>query len=84
MTQFRPGQRVRVVGHAPEWEGCILLLPIGSYWHVDEIGCIGRFRGEWGVNSPAPAHFLAEPGIPAHLVRTDTDPASRHWPVWRA
>jgi len=83
MTEFRVGQRVRCV------------VPDGAAWGF-AIGCVlgTHSDGMVKVSTPVDPHGvwfdppeltpIPEPGIPAHLVRTGTDPASRHWPVWRA
>ena len=80
MTQFRVGQRVRVVygpfkGNLAHVRGegfmdSTVLVELDGGCHLDI---------QTHKLTPIPA-----PGIPAHLVRTATDLPSRHWPVWRA
>lgn len=80
--QFRPGQRVRV--HPQDWalpdaNGVVLGVRFDGAVNVSLPGEL-----EWDWFQPDELTLIPFPGIPAHLVRTDTDPASRHWPVWRA
>lgn len=85
MTQFRPGQRVRVVGHNREDRRA---MPIGTVCEINRHGSpIDPIRGSlWSINTKVSVHQF-EPlpgfsGIDAHLSPTPRTDAMRHWPVW--
>lgn len=85
MTQFRPGQRVRVVGYG-YWvdRTDTSLLPIGSIHVVTDDYRLSN--GWWALNDyDNSAHLLElipEPGIPGHLRPVPLNERTRHLGGW--
>lgn len=78
MTQFRPGQRVRVVD-----EQSILNGHEGSVWSIDSNGMVAVDVSAGVYWLPARClQAVIAPGIPAHLHRAPTTDAARHLPIW--
>lgn len=78
MTQFHPGQRVRVYGQDAE---IVRAACRSGFVYVKFL--TGPDAGYTEKLLPGALEPIPEPGIPAHLRPTPETPECRHWPVWR-